>query len=106
MPEQRRLRMTASLTVKIEQLNGQRMFYVDRTDLQMRIEGDTYTEMRRKATAILKEKDFIVVSCGHIGPQRMQAIVRMPASEKPQSPLLYKTSPVPLKVTAAGRIRR
>lgn len=100
-------KLAAALEVQEETINGQRLLHFERHDLKKRVEGDDYTAMRRQVTADLQASGYIVVSCNFVGDKKkMVAIIRRVRDQKPQSPLLYKPNPIPLKVTAAGRVRK
>ena len=77
--------MPALVTVMEEVLRGDRLAYVERTDLRFQVKGDVPSDCKAAAVAALKEKGFVIVSANYGDPngRAIRTIVKQPGPARP-----------------------
>lgn len=93
--------MPAVVTVIEEVLRGDRLVYVERTDLRFQVKGEVSSDLKRKAKAALAEKGLTVISTGFGDPhaRTMRIIVRQPTPTRQANEKLpvYKGDVLPAR---------
>ena len=84
--------MNALVNVMEEVLRGERLVYVERTDLRCQVRGAAPTDRRKAAVDALRAKGFLIVSAniGDLHGKSMRVIVKQP---KPALPAGNKAQP-------------